>query len=182
MEPEMQTPTDKAVREEARSRSGDPLVSRWRRMAPGKVLAVGVGNPMRGDDAAGLELARLLAEREACEVIIAEDVPENYLGPMLQSEAQTVIFCDAVDLREQPGAFALLDLDELAGPSLSTHNASLRLLARCLRQSGVRSVLIAAVQPQSTAWGGALSPTVRAGVASLADLLAEALQAGGGER
>jgi len=142
----------------------------------GKALVVGIGNELRGDDAAGLAVARLVAEREACPVIIAEDVPENYLGPMQQAGADTVIFCDAVDLGAQPGAIAVLDIEELAGASVSTHNASLRLVARCLRAGGVQRVLVAAVQPRSLHWGAELSDEVRKATVALADMLVAALE------
>jgi len=144
----------------------------------GRTLVVGVGNTLRGDDAAGVEVARLLRERDACEVIIAEDVPENYLGPMEEARAQTVIFCDAVDLQAEPGATAILDLDEMQGPSVSTHNASLRLVGKCLRESGVERILIAAIQPERLDWGAEMSEAVRLATVELADELCAILNPG----
>lgn len=153
------------------------LGAQWARRIIGKVLVVGVGNPTRGDDAAGLEAAGLVEDMGLCPVLQAEDVPENYLGPMIRAGADTVIFCDAVLLGRKPGAIALLDVDELRGTSISTHNPSLRLLGRCLRAEGVQRVLVAAIEPLHTAWGTGLSPEVRAGVVRLAQTLAEAVGA-----
>lgn len=146
----------------------------------GRTLVVGVGNTLRGDDAAGVEVARLVVECDACEVIIAEDVPENYLGPMEEAGAQTVIFCDAVDLQAEPGTTAILDLDKMQGPSVSTHNASLRLVGKCLRESGVERILIAAIQPQSMEWGAEMSEVVKSAVVRLADELCAIMKPGVG--
>ncbi len=142
------------------------------------MLVVGVGNLLRSDDAAGVEVARRLQELGVCEVLIVEDVPENYLGPMQKAGAQTVIFCDAVDLGAEAGAFALLDIEDLAGPSISTHNASLELVARCLRDGGVERILIAAIQPQSLEWGMHISEPVKSGTIALAEHVAAVVRAG----
>ncbi len=144
----------------------------------GRTLVVGVGNTLRGDDAAGVEVAKLLAARDACEVIIAEDVPENYLGPMEEFGARTVIFCDAVELQAEPGTTAIIDMADVQGPSVSTHNASLRLVGKCLMESGVERILIAAIQPQRTDWGAEMSEAVQSAVALLADELFAILKPG----
>lgn len=144
----------------------------------GEVLVVGIGNLMRGDDAAGVEVARLVAESGACAVIIAEDVPENYLGPMQGAGADTVIFCDAVDLRARPGTIEVLDIEELSGASISTHNSSLRLVAGCLREAGVARVLVAGIQPGGMEWGAGMSDAVRSACGELARILAQAVTCG----
>ena len=156
------------------------LATEWAPRTTGKVLAVGVGNELRADDAAGLRVAGLLAASGACQVLVAEEVPENYLDPMLRAQPDTIIFCDAVDLGREPGAFALLDVEDLAGRCVSTHNPSLRLLGRCLRAGGVRNVLVAAIQPQRIGWGQGLSPAVQAGAEALAATLVGALRAAAG--
>lgn len=142
----------------------------------GRVLVVGVGNELRGDDAAGLEVARQVARAGACAVVIAEDVPENHLGPMQEAGADTVIFCDAVQMGALPGTVAVFALEQLAGGAVSTHNASLRLLGRCLRAAGVRRVLVAGIQPKCLQWGGEMSAEVRAACAELAGMIQKALQ------
>jgi hydrogenase maturation protease len=148
----------------------------WAARLVGSVLVVGVGNEHRGDDGAGMAVARLLQQAGRCPVLLAEEVPENYLGPIIRAGAATVIFCDAVNLGKPPGAFALLSPDQLAGPAISTHNPSLRLLARCLYGAGIKQVLIAAIQPHHIGWGPGLSPAVQAGVRALAELLAKAIK------
>ena len=144
----------------------------------GRTLAVGVGNTLRSDEAAEVATIGLARARDACEVIIAEDVPENYLGPMEEARAQTVIFCDAVDMQAEPGTTAILDLDEMQGPSVSTHNASLELVGKCLRESGVERILVAAIQPERLDWGAEMSEAVRSATVELADELCAILNPG----
>ncbi|MGA3176878.1 MAG: hypothetical protein ABSE19_05980 [Candidatus Acidiferrum sp.] len=45
----------------------------------GTVVVMGIGNPCRGDDAAGSLVARKISDVPGMDVIDAQDVPENYL-------------------------------------------------------------------------------------------------------
>jgi len=45
-----------------------------------QMLVVGVGNPMRGDDEAGLILAEKVAAKLDLEYLRCEEIPENYVG------------------------------------------------------------------------------------------------------
>ncbi|MBC7289208.1 MAG: hydrogenase maturation protease [Armatimonadetes bacterium] len=145
----------------------------WAELIRGPVLVVGVGNEYRLDDGVGLEVARLVEKARVCPVLLAEEVPENYLGPICSSGAETVIFCDAVDLKQPPGTWAFVLPESLAGADVSTHNPSLRLLADVLRAQGIGSVLIAAVQPLCIGWGRGLSEPVRQAAQELAAELVE---------
>ena len=125
-----------------------------------ELLVVGVGNPSRGDDAAGLLLGEQLARKLDQEYLHCEEVPESYLGQMLDSVAATVLLVDAVDMKKPAGEIALLSPDELAGTSISTHNCSVTLLAKVLEGAKDKKMVVLGIQPQSLGWGQALSPAV----------------------
>ncbi len=124
------------------------------------MLVVGVGNLMRGDDAAGLILAEKVAAKLHLEYLCCEEVPENYVGKMLDDPADTILLVDAVDMKQAPGAIGLLAPDELADNGISTHNCSVGLLAKVLAGVKDKQMLILGIQPQNLGWGQPLTPQV----------------------
>jgi hydrogenase 3 maturation protease len=143
-----------------------------------RTVVVGVGNELRGDDAAGPLIARKLAVAlggDPCQGRLASldcgEVPENYLGPILETSPTRVIFCDAVDFGGVAGEVRVFGLHELSAPSVSTHNASLSVLAKVLAASGVRDQLLIGVQPAHLAFGGVCSGEVARAVESVVQQL-----------
>ncbi len=125
-----------------------------------QMLVVGVGNPMRGDDVAGLVLAERVAEKLELQYLRCEEVPENYVGKMLDDPADTILLVDAVDMKQAAGEIGLLSPDELADNGISTHNCSVGLLATVLAGIKDKQMLILAIQPQNLGWGQPLTPQV----------------------
>ena len=137
------------------------------------LLVVGVGNPLRGDDAAGLVLGEKLAQRLDLDYLRCEEVPENYLTEMLASSARTILMVDAVSLGTKPGDIKVLSPEQLAGDNISTHKCSVSLLATVLAEAGSKRVVVLGIQPDSISWGSYLSGPVNEAidnfVASLSD-------------
>ena len=125
-----------------------------------QMLVVGVGNPMRGDDKAGLILGEKVAAKLDLEYLRCEEIPENYVGKMLDNPAETILLVDAVDMKQAPGEIGLLAPDELADASISTHNCSVGLLSRVLAGVKDKQMLILGIQPESLGWGQPLTPLI----------------------
>jgi len=149
------------------------------------VLLVGVGNPLRGDDAAGLELVRLLAARGAGGLAtICEHTgePLDLIARMEPFRAAVII--DALHSGEPPGSVRRFDLSHEALPgelrtSTSTHAISLAEaleLARALGRLPER-VILHTVEGESFAAGGPLASPVLAALAPLADTVLNELRA-----
>ncbi len=150
----------------------------------GRVTVVGIGNPLRGDDGVGCRVAARLLD--ACRtgaltrcaglaVLDAEDVPENYLGPVAQTRPDVVVLVDAADIGGPPGASALLDANALDGARRVTHRTSLGITARVIREMTGAEVMLLAVQPATLAWDAPMSPEVAAAADDVGALLQEAL-------
>lgn len=152
------------------------LAQRLARRLHGRVVVVGTGNPLRGDDAAGSLVARRLADRYEG-VIDAEDVPENILGEVIASAPTTVAFVDAVDMGAAAGSVALLEPQQLAGYRPSTHRSSLALLASYLGQAAAADAVVVGIQPAQIGWGEPLSREVGEAVSCVVELLAGFLPA-----
>ena len=128
---------------------------------------LGIGNESRGDDGVGPALARRLRATGHAWCVDAGTAPENQLEFLARYGPDTVVFIDAVDFGGSPGESRLFHAETFGTDSVSTHAASLQLLAEYLRRRGVRQVVVLAIQPE-TARGLALSPRVQQAVERLA--------------
>lgn len=145
-----------------------------------ETVVVGIGNPSRGDDAVGCQIARQLREFKPCQelpglrTVEAEDVPESFLGQMVRPRPDTVILVDAVELGDEPGSVAILELEELEVRETSTHRAPLSLLARFVRAETGADIFLLGIQPGSRAVGAAVSPEVQGTARMMAEILLRA--------
>lgn len=137
----------------------------------GDLVILGIGNPLRGDDAAGGLLARRLGPAPGVTAIDAEEVPESHLGRILAARPSVVLLIDAVDLGAPPGSAALLESGDLPLGPVSTHRVPLRLLMDVVARDTGADVLLLAIQPRHVEFGRPLSAEVRTTVALLTETL-----------
>ncbi len=143
----------------------------------GNVVVMGIGNPCRGDDAAGSLVAQqMIHDAPGVRVIDAQDVPENYLRQVVNQRPDTVVLIDSVDLDSAPGSVALLDKDQVAGYWPSTHRVPLSLLMDYLERETHARIFLIAIQPRQTAFLEPMSGEVYASVAGIADVLKSVLE------
>jgi hydrogenase maturation protease len=131
------------------------------------IALVGLGNPLRGDDAAGLILFDRLRNSAALAgagFIQAEVSPENHLQEILDGGAGLVVFIDAARFGGRPGEIVWLDEGRIDSVGMSTHAFSLRTVTDFLRLHRPFIFKILAVQPEHTAFGIGLSSAVRHGI------------------
>jgi hydrogenase 3 maturation protease len=137
----------------------------------GEPVIVGIGNPLRGDDAAGSLVARGLRPVPGVRVIDAEEVPENQVGPVVAARPTAVLLIDAVDLAAAPGSIALLEAGDLRLHDAWTHRVPLGLLMGVLARETGADVFLLAIQPRQVGLGCALSAEVEASVALVVETL-----------
>ncbi len=134
------------------------------------IRIIGIGSPF-GDDAAGLEIARVLAAAAPpnCEVI-AVDRPGTALVDLLE-DADAAILIDAVQSGAPPGTiheFAFAELDCSAAHFVSSHDlgvaAAIRLAQKLGRAPSVGRVIGIEIAPGGTAQLCGLSPGTREAV------------------
>jgi hydrogenase 3 maturation protease len=136
---------------------------------------MGIGHELRGDDAAGLLVARALRPYASdCFLVVeAEHAPENYTAPVRRFAPQLVLLVDAAELHAPPGTIRWLEWAETTGLSASTHTMPLYLLARYLAMEGNCVVGLIGIQPADTG----LNMPVSAGVERAVAAIVKALQA-----
>lgn len=138
-----------------------------------KVLILGIGNRLRGDDAVGSILAERLKKKLDIPIIDAEDVPENYLGPIEASGTNLVLVLDAADLGAIPGDLSLVEMNQLKEMGVSTHTANLALLFRVIPKSRRPDAVLVAIQPEQMETGSGLSRNVEIAMKGLERLLVQ---------
>lgn len=143
----------------------------------GTVAVMGIGNPCRGDDAAGGLVARKISEVPGVHVVDAQDVPENYLTQVAKERPDIVLLIDSVDLQSTPGSVALLDRNQTASYLPSTHRVPISLLMNYLEGETHASVLLIAIQPLQTDFYQPMTAAVSSSVEAIAGVLNEVIAA-----
>ena len=135
-----------------------------------RIAIVGIGQELRGDDAAGVMVARALqlaveADRDPPLFIIdAGTAPENFTGPLRRFEPDLVLLIDAAQMNEAPGSIRWIDWQDTSGLSASTHTLPPYLLAQYLVSELNCDVALIGIQPQGNEFGASLSLEVQRAV------------------
>ncbi|MEZ0346287.1 MAG: hydrogenase maturation protease [Infirmifilum sp.] len=149
----------------------------FRRLKGSRVVIVGMGNELRGDDGVGVLVTKVLARRGLKEKVVeAGSNPELFVSKILSLNPEVVVFVDAVDGGLAPGEVVLVRIT--AGSSdvtaLSTHSIPLPIVAEMI---GVPCYLLG-IQVGAVDVGSSITPRVREAGLQLAELLARELREG----
>lgn len=138
-------------------------------------IVLTVGAVLRGDDAAGPYLSKLIQEDpvDGWEELEGGQMPEDYIAVVRRAHPDVLIVFDAAAMDLAPGALRQLEPDDVADDCLMTsHALPLSLLLNELTDSCGKVVFIG-VQPAQTEFMNPLTPAVRESVESLYDALKE---------
>ncbi len=137
-------------------------------------VIVGIGNILKGDDAAGpLVCEQLERTGVSAELIDAATVPENYIQTIIKKAPRNLLIVDAVDFGAPAGTVRIFEPDQLSAHAVSTHTLSPRLLIDMVRRSIKVDVYFVGIQPAHTQLGQSVSPAVSQAIQRLCDVLAE---------
>jgi len=135
-----------------------------------RILLLGVGNRLRGDDAVGPLLVERLQGQVDIPLLDTGDVPENYLGPIEDSGAEVVLVVDAVEMGANVGDAAIFDIEQVQNMSVSTHTANLGLLFKVIPPERRPQVIMLGIQPGNMEFGQGLTVSVHKTLKGLAEL------------
>ena len=142
---------------------------------------LGVGNPLRSDDAAGLLIARALSNRECAAdtdrilIIEAGQAPENRTGELRKFAPDLVLIIDAAEMGEKPGTIQWISEEDIDGMSASTHSLPLSMLAHYLKLELNCTVKLLGIQAGSNEVGENVSAEVLRAVNEVVDELDKSL-------
>ena len=128
-----------------------------------RIAILGVGNPFRSDDVAGILVVRALAQREnTAGVLICEagQAPENRTGEIRRYAPDLVLIVDAAEMGEATGTVRWIAEDDIDGMSASTHSLPLSMLIHYLKLDLNCDVRLLGIQVRSNEVGETASMDV----------------------
>ena len=135
-----------------------------------KIALLGVGSELRGDDAAGILIVESFKKgfrkKRGVEIktFIGGTAPENLTGEIKRFSPDCLLIIDSADFGKKAGAVSVLDPNNIAGISFSTHILPLKMLTDYMEKSiGCRTAIIG-IQPKTLEFGKKPSAEVRKAV------------------
>jgi hydrogenase 3 maturation protease len=147
-------------------------ISAERQLKALRLVVLGIGNELDGDDAAGVLVVRSLqvisAGLDNLLPVEGGIAPENFTGKIRRFEPDVVLMVDAADFGAAPGSVRQLDLEEMDGFSASTHTLPPSVLANFLTVEMGCAVLFLGIQAGTLEFDRPVTPLVGKGVEEIA--------------
>lgn len=130
-----------------------------------KVVILGIGNEIKGDDAIGPIIAKRLStlfDRDNDIVIFdGGTVPENYTGSIRKENPTHIILVDAVDMKKEPGYIRVVEKEEIAGYNISTHAMPVSFLIKYMEATIGAKITLIGIQPKQMELNEGISKEVK---------------------
>ena len=142
-----------------------------------KVVLIGVGNPLRGDDGVGVRIIEQMQATQLPDVMLlnTETVPEAFTGKVIEYRPTHVLLLDASNFRGEPGEARLIESSRIGGQAVSTHSLPLTIFVSYIEKTlGIR-VLLLGVQPKVAEFYAEMSAEVAKAAEKISALLIKVL-------
>ncbi|HML04384.1 MAG TPA: hydrogenase maturation peptidase HycI [Methanobacterium sp.] len=144
-----------------------------------KLVILGIGNEIKGDDALGpnvvLKLNELFKENDNVIVFDGGTVPENYTGLIRKEKPSHIILVDAVEMKKDPGYIRVVQKDEIANYNISTHAMPVSFLIKFMETTIGAEIILVGVQPKSMELAEEISKEVEKSIEIVVKTLLEVL-------
>lgn len=144
-----------------------------------KVVVLGIGNDIKGDDALGpiiaLKLDELFQNNNGVVILNGGTVPENYTGVIRSKKPTHIILVDAVEMNRDPGYIRVVQKDEIASYNISTHAMPVSFLIRFMENTIHAEIILIGVQPKSMELTEGISKEVEESIQYIVNTLYEIL-------
>jgi len=147
-----------------------------------RVVLIGVGNTIRGDDGVGPYVASSIISAMAknphrgITVIDAGQAPENYIGEIIKLNPEIVLIVDALDFEAEPGHIEIFEAGSVKETVFSTHGMSLSLFSHQIHESTGARILLLGVKPYSVQIKDGLTDAVKNRADELIRLLSKEIK------
>lgn len=137
----------------------------------GKVVIVGIGNIIRGDDGFGPALIEKLKNTAGVVCLDAGTAPENYLGKIVGENPDTILIVDAVCLDKNPGEYEILRGNDIEKYGFTTHDISPKMFIEYLQSQTKANIYMLGIQPENVSFGQGLSEKIKKAAEEIANLI-----------
>jgi hydrogenase 3 maturation protease len=151
----------------------------------GKVVIVGIGNILRGDDGLGPALIERLSQllhagarlkgNAGAVCLDVGNAPENYAGKIVKEKPDTILIIDALHLAKRPGEYEILVKGDISRCGLTTHDISPTMFLEYLEQETGADILVLGIQPENLKMGDGLSEPVKQALRQIEERLIECM-------
>ena len=133
------------------------------------IIYIGLGNPERGDDGAGIELALQLKKCGMKNVLLGDNKEKSKI--FLKSKSNwCIIYLDAVDFGGSPGKITIIPLHYVLLNSVLSHRLS-PFLSSQFTYEHIKNSFLLAIQPGSIEKKKEISPPVRSAIKEIINYL-----------
>jgi len=144
-----------------------------------KIVILGIGNEIKGDDALGpnivWKLNELFEKNDNVIVFDGGTVPENYTGLIRKEKPTHIILVDAVEMKKDPGYIRVVQKEEIANYNISTHAMPVSFLIKFMETTIGAEIILVGVQPKSMELADEISKEVEKSIEIVVNTLVEVL-------
>lgn len=144
-----------------------------KKLLQGKIVIIGIGNPLRGDDAAGNELVKRIMNIVGFDCLQCEEVPENFTADIILRNPDTLLIIDAINLKHNAGDVTLLKPEQLRDECFDAHRIPLSVFVKYLKNFVKNDVYILGIQPKNISYTNLLSEEVSESIQMLEKLFTD---------
>lgn len=134
-------------------------------------VIIGIGNEMRGDDSAGIEIIKRLQKNGISNTLAVYSTPENYLQKITMMPGNARLWIDIINWNGEPGETKIFDTDTISHYAISTHNFSLIVIINFLKELKNVQDYVLGIQPQNLTLGDPISMPVAKTVGILVEYI-----------
>jgi hydrogenase 3 maturation protease len=129
-----------------------------------RLVVMGIGHELRGDDAVGIHVVRKMRQSipmtERLLLIDAGSVPENFCGTLRRYSPSLVVIIDSARMGLDPGEICWLDWKQVGELEFSTHAPTLLILAEYLVCELGCEIALLGIEPANMSLDSPLSTPV----------------------
>ncbi|MFH0731597.1 MAG: hydrogenase maturation peptidase HycI [Candidatus Omnitrophota bacterium] len=137
------------------------MLTTFRDILKGKVVIVGVGNVLKGDDSFGPVFVGKIKNKTDAVCIDAGTAPENYTGKITKERPDTILIIDVVHLDKKPGEWEILKKEDIIKSGFTTHDISPNMFIEYLEKETGADIYLLGVQPKNLGFGDRMSKDVK---------------------
>ncbi len=138
-----------------------------------RIAVLGIGSTLCSDDAAGMYLIELLAnrlEKDNVLLIGGSTAPENFTGVIKKFAPDKLFIVDAAYMGLLPGETKVVPAADIGGLSFSTHMLPLPVMLKYLEREAHCDVIFIGIQPRHIEQCLPMSGEVKRGTERLASV------------
>ncbi|MFH1380408.1 MAG: hydrogenase maturation protease [bacterium] len=153
------------------------LKTKFKDILKGKVVILGLGNTLRGDDGFGPAVIGMLKDKINAVCYDAGTTPENYIGKICKDKPDSILIIDTGHIDCNPGEYKLLQKADILQSGLNTHTMSPVMFIEHLEKGSNAQVHMLCVQPVQIQFGSEMSDAVKKSLFEVVMLIKESMYA-----